>query len=84
MRYGAIKEQIPGRTGLGWGAFLSDLKKRGFKGVRLFVSDRCLGLVESLAEFYPDCGHSALMLATARLRYTYTQNMADFSVFHNH
>jgi len=35
----------------------------------LFVSDRCLGLVESLAEFYPDCGHSALMLTTARLRY---------------
>jgi putative transposase len=39
----------------GWSAFLSDLKKRGLKGVRLFVSDKCLGLVESLTEFYPDC-----------------------------
>jgi transposase-like protein len=39
----------------GWSAFLSDLKERGLKGVRLFVSDKCLGLVESLAEFYPDC-----------------------------
>jgi len=29
------------------------LKKRGLKGVRLFVSDKCLGLVESLADFYP-------------------------------
>ena len=38
----------------GWSAFLSDLKKRGLKGVRLIVSDKCLGLVESLAEFYPD------------------------------
>jgi len=29
-------------------------KERGLKGVRLFVSDKCLGLVESLGEFYPD------------------------------
>ncbi|MFY9148313.1 MAG: transposase, partial [Smithellaceae bacterium] len=33
--------------------FLRHLKKRGLKGVRLFVSDKCLGLVESLADFYP-------------------------------
>jgi transposase-like protein len=38
----------------GWSAFLGDLKKRGLKGVRLIVSDKCLGLVESLAEFYPE------------------------------
>jgi transposase-like protein len=36
-----------------WTAFLRQLKGRGLKGVRLFVSDKCLGLVESLAEFYP-------------------------------
>src|SRR5262249_9711732 len=30
------------------------LKGRGLAGVRLFISDACLGLVESLAEFYPD------------------------------
>src|SRR5262245_4899208 len=36
-----------------WAAFLRHLKGRGLGGVRLFVSDRCLGLVESLAEFYP-------------------------------
>jgi transposase-like protein len=36
-----------------WVAFLRHLKGRGLKGVRLFVSDRCLGLVESLPEFYP-------------------------------
>ena len=37
-----------------WGNFLRSLKERGLKGVRLFTSDRCLGLVESLADFYPD------------------------------
>jgi putative transposase len=37
-----------------WTAFLRHLKERGLKGVRLFVSDKCLGLVESLGEFYPD------------------------------
>jgi putative transposase len=37
-----------------WLAFLRHLKARGLAGVRLFVSDKCLGLVESLAEFYPE------------------------------
>src|SRR5262245_4388513 len=37
-----------------WTAFLRHLKGRGLRGVRLFVSDKCLGLVESLAEFYPE------------------------------
>jgi transposase-like protein len=37
-----------------WAAFLRWLKGRGLAGVRLVVSDKCLGLVESLAEFYPE------------------------------
>ena len=37
-----------------WTAFLRHLKERGLKGVRLLVSDKCLGLVESLGEFYPE------------------------------
>jgi transposase-like protein len=37
-----------------WVAFLRHLKGRGLAGVRLFVSDKCLGLVEALAEFYPE------------------------------
>jgi len=37
-----------------WQAFLRHLKERGLKGVRLFISDKCLGLVEALAEAYPD------------------------------
>jgi putative transposase len=38
----------------GWSAFLKHLKERGLKGVRLIISDACLGLAESAAEFYPD------------------------------
>lgn len=37
-----------------WRTFLRHLKERGLKGVRLFITDKCIGLVESLAEFYPD------------------------------
>jgi putative transposase len=37
-----------------WRNFLRYLKDRGLKGVNLVVSDKCLGLVEALAEFYPD------------------------------
>jgi transposase-like protein len=38
----------------GWLAFLRQLKQRGLTGVRLIVSDKCLGLVESIAEVFPD------------------------------
>jgi len=37
-----------------WTEFLRGLKQRGLKGVELFISDKCLGLVENLAEFYPE------------------------------
>ena len=37
-----------------WRNFLRYLKDRGLTGVELVVSDKCLGLVEALAEFYPD------------------------------
>ena len=36
-----------------WRSFLRHLKERGLKGVRLVSSDKCLGLVEALGEFFP-------------------------------
>ena len=38
----------------GWSAFLKHLKERGLSGVRLMISDACLGLSESAAEFFPE------------------------------
>ena len=38
----------------GWSAFLRHLKERGLSGVRLVISDACLGLAESAAEFFPE------------------------------
>ena len=38
----------------GWSGFLRHLKERGLGGVQLFITDACLGLVESMAEFYPE------------------------------
>ena len=38
----------------GWSGFLAYLKKRGLSCPELFISDKCLGLLESLAEYYPD------------------------------
>lgn len=37
-----------------WRNFLRHLKSRGLKGVQLAISDKCLRLVEALAEFYPE------------------------------
>jgi len=36
-----------------WCEFLRYLKERGLSGTRLFISDKCLGLVEALGESYP-------------------------------
>jgi len=38
----------------GWTGFLRHLRERGLKGTQLFITDKCLGLVESLAECFPD------------------------------
>jgi putative transposase len=37
----------------GWSNFLKYLKCRGLKNVKLFITDKCFGLVESLAEHFP-------------------------------
>ena len=37
----------------GWMGFLRHFKERGLRGVQLFISDCCLGLVESVGECYP-------------------------------
>jgi transposase-like protein len=37
-----------------WRNFLRHLKQRGLRGVRLAISDKCLGLVEALGEFFPE------------------------------
>jgi putative transposase len=37
-----------------WSSFLRSLKKRGLKDVQLVISDKCLGLVESVGECFPE------------------------------
>ena len=50
----------------GWTAFLKHLVDRGLTGVRLIISDACIGLAESAAEFFPDAhGSAASYICTA-------------------
>ena len=37
-----------------WSNFLRYLKERGLKGVRLIISDKCLGLYEIIGDFFPE------------------------------
>jgi len=37
-----------------WGEFLRRLVARGLKGVKLVISDKCVGLVESVGEIFPE------------------------------
>jgi transposase-like protein len=45
-----------------WRQFLRHLKERGLRGVRLVTSDKCLGLVEALGEFYPEADWQRCMV----------------------
>jgi transposase-like protein len=45
-----------------WRQFLRHLKERGLDGIELFISDKCLGLVEALAEFYPEAAWQRCMV----------------------
>ncbi len=45
-----------------WRNFLRHLKQRGLQGVRLFVSDKSLGLLEALGEFYPEAAWQRCMV----------------------
>jgi len=38
----------------GWSGFLKHLEERGLRGVQLIISDACMGLSESAAEYFPD------------------------------
>jgi putative transposase len=38
----------------GWGSFIESLKARGLQSPRLFISDKCRGLVSSLSDYYPE------------------------------
>jgi transposase-like protein len=52
-----IKEDVAS-----WRQFLRHLKERGLSGVRLITSDKCLGLVEALGEFYPEADWQRCMV----------------------
>ena len=52
----------------GWSSFLQHLKQRGLRGVGLIISDACIGLVESAAEFFPDARWQRCMVHYADLR----------------
>ena len=45
-----------------WRNFLRHLKQRGLCGVRLVTSDKSLGLVEAVGEFYPEAGWQRCMV----------------------
>ena len=40
-----------------WKNFLIWLKERGLAGVRLFIGDKCLGMLESIAEVFPEASY---------------------------
>ena len=58
----------------GWGGFLRHLKERGLKGVRLMISDACLGLRESLQDYYPEAEWQRCMVHFYRNVFSHVPN----------
>jgi len=56
----------------GWSSFLKHLKSRGLTGVRLFITDKCLGLVESLGEVFPEAAWQRCVVHFYRNVFTMT------------
>ena len=68
-----------------WRAFWKYLKARGLKGVRMVISDKCLGLVESLAECYPEALWQRCMVHFYRNVFTAVRStkVADVAVIND-
>jgi transposase-like protein len=58
----------------GWGGFIRHLKERGLTGVRLVISDACLGLKESLHDYYPEAEWQRCMVHFYRNVFSHVPN----------
>lgn len=57
-----------------WCNFLRHLKGRGLRGVKLFTTDKALGIVEALGEFYPEARWQRCMVHYYRNAFTLVPN----------
>jgi len=55
-----------------WTEFLKWLRERGLSGVRLMIGDRCLGMVESVAEVFPEAKYQRCVVHFYRNIFTAT------------
>lgn len=58
----------------GWGSFIRHLKERGLTAVRLVISDACLGLKESLHDYYPEAEWQRCMVHFYRNVFSHVPN----------
>ena len=58
----------------GWSGFLRHLKERGLRGVQLVISDACLGLKESIHDYYPEAQWQRCMVHFYRSVFSHVPN----------
>jgi transposase-like protein len=58
----------------GWSGFLRHLKERGLRGVQLVISDACLGLKESVHDYYPQAQWQRCMVHFYRNVFSHVPN----------
>jgi transposase-like protein len=58
----------------GWSGFLKHLKERGLSGVKLIISDACIGLKESAGDYYPGAEWQRCMVHFYRNVFSHVPN----------
>jgi putative transposase len=58
----------------GWSGFLKHLKERGLSGVKLIISDACIGLKESVGDYYPEAEWQRCMVHFYRNVFSHVPN----------
>lgn len=58
----------------GWSGFLRHLKERGLTGVQLIISDACLGLKETIHDYYPEARWQRCMVHFYRNVFSHVPN----------
>jgi len=64
----------------GWSSFMKHLKERGLKRIQLVISDKCLGLVQSVEEYYPMAKWQRCMVHFYRNVFSYVPQQRVYEV----
>ena len=67
-----------------WVSFFQRLRGRGLEGIKLVVGDKCLGMLETVGEVFPEKDYRtpAMLTSVLPLFYYFTQSRDSVSAYY--